>query len=243
MLMSSVAASPPYKPLTAARQFSPLAAFLSYLFPGLGQIYQGRIAKGVLFFVCIYSLYFYGMYLGSGTRTVDGRTYRVNSNVYLPEAVDRPGGKENSSLPRWVTNVYNRPQFAGQFWVGVAAWPAIWQYATFPDEETLNKTRDAVKLAEEEKASAPDKPEADKKLKAAKDALDKAENGGFPFGSFQRTPHDEDLNVINNTSEHLLDLGWVYTVIAGVLNIMVIYDAFAGPAFLAHAGPKKDGHA
>jgi hypothetical protein len=30
-----------------------------------------------------------------------------------------------------------------------------------------------------------------------------------------------------------LELGWVYTVIAGVLNIMVIYDAVAGPAFLA----------
>ena len=25
------------------------------------------------------------------------------------------------------------------------------------------------------------------------------------------------------------DLGWVYTVIAGVLNILVIYDALAGP--------------
>jgi hypothetical protein len=29
-----------------------------------------------------------------------------------------------------------------------------------------------------------------------------------------------------------VELGWVYTVIAGVLNIMVIYDALAGPALL-----------
>ncbi len=28
------------------------------------------------------------------------------------------------------------------------------------------------------------------------------------------------------------DLGWIYTVIAGVLNIMVIYDAIAGPAYV-----------
>jgi hypothetical protein len=29
-----------------------------------------------------------------------------------------------------------------------------------------------------------------------------------------------------------VELGWVYTVIAGVLNILVIYDAVAGPAML-----------
>jgi hypothetical protein len=37
-----------------------------------------------------------------------------------------------------------------------------------------------------------------------------------------------------------MDLGWVYTVIAGVLNIMVIYDAFAGPAFLAPPAPAPE---
>ena len=44
---------------------SALGALLSYLVPGLGQIYQGRVAKGVLFLVCLYGLFFYGMYLGS----------------------------------------------------------------------------------------------------------------------------------------------------------------------------------
>ena len=122
------------------------------------------------------------------------------------------------------------------------AWPAIYQYATYPDEKKIQDARDALKQAEDDKA-AHDSPEADKKLKEATAALDKVENGGFPFGSFQRTPREEDLNVINNTGDHLIDLGWVYTVIAGVLNIMVIYDAFAGPAFLAHTGSKKEGHA
>jgi TM2 domain-containing membrane protein YozV len=240
--MASVAASVPYKSITAARRFSPLAAFLSYLFPGLGQIYQGRIAKGVLFFVCIYTLYFYGMYLGSGTRIIDGKTYHVSGNVYLPDTAERPGGKERD-LPRWVSNIYNRPQFAGQFWIGVAAWPAIWQYATYPDEKKIQDTKDVLKKAEEEKAAAPGNQEAEQKLKKANEALDRVENGGFPFGSFQRTPHEEDLNAINVAGDKLIELGWVYTVIAGVLNIMVIYDAFAGPAFLAHAAPKKEGNA
>jgi hypothetical protein len=156
-----------------------------------------------VFFVCIYALYFYGMYLGSGTRTIDGKTYRVSSNVYLPDTADRPGGNP-FSLWRPLANLYNRPQFAGQFWIGVAAWPAIWQYMTYEE---------------------------------------KAEDGGFPFGRFQRTPREEDLNAIHNGANKLIELGWVYTVIAGVLNIMVIYDAFAGPAFLALADPKKVGRA
>ena len=48
---------------------------------------------------------------------------------------------------------------------------------------------------------------------------------------FQRTPSEDELNRLQRESDKTWDLGWVYTVIAGVLNILVIYDAFAGPAF------------
>ena len=34
--------------------------------PGLGQIVQGRLGKGLLFFVCLYTLFFYGLFLGRG---------------------------------------------------------------------------------------------------------------------------------------------------------------------------------
>ena len=97
---------------------SMLAAFLSYLVPGLGQIYQGRVAKGVLFFVCIYLLFFYGMALGNW------------ENVYLP---DTARNVPASKLPALITNLYNRLPFVGQFWVGIAAWPALYQYATYDD--------------------------------------------------------------------------------------------------------------
>ena len=36
------------------------------------------------------------------------------------------------------------------------------------------------------------------------------------------------------------DLAWVYTVIASVLNVMVIYDAFAGPAFVVRAARREE---
>src|SRR5262249_19211295 len=59
MLMPPTA-PPPGPP----HRFDPFAAVLSYLVPGLGQIVQGRIGKGFLFLLSIYSLFFYGMFLG-----------------------------------------------------------------------------------------------------------------------------------------------------------------------------------
>jgi TM2 domain-containing membrane protein YozV len=180
-----------------ARPSDFLAAFLSYLIPGLGQIYQGRVAKGLLFLVCIYTLFFYGMYLGGGSVAYNGTTYTISGNVYLSDTADQ---NNTWGLPRLAANLYNRPHFLGQFWVGVAAWPALWQYYHY----------------------------------------NPAQEGGDPlFGNFERTPRQDALNALNTSRDKTIDLGWVYTVIAGVLNIMVIYDALAGPAFLA-AEAKKD---
>jgi TM2 domain-containing membrane protein YozV len=176
------------------RPSDPVAAVLSYLVPGLGQIYQGRIGKGVLFFVCVYAMFFAGAYLGSGTvhlkRGDETETYTVTSNVYLPDTAEQ---NNPFNLPRVLANLYNRPQFAGQFWVGIAAWPAVWQY--------LNYDR-------------------------------RQEHGDPLLGNFQRTPSETALNAVHTSGDKLLELGWVFTVIAGVLNVMVIYDALAGPAFL-----------
>jgi hypothetical protein len=152
-------------------------------------VYQGRVGKGLLFLVCIYGLFFLGMYLGTGEVRANERVYRVTSNVYLPDtaAKNNPWG-----LPwRLAANLYNRPQFLGQFWVGVVAWPAVLQYVAY------NPNQDS----------------------------------GPVFGTFMREPKEETINVLQTAGDKHWDLGWVYTVIAGVLNIMVIYDAYAGPAF------------
>jgi hypothetical protein len=187
------------------REMEFLPALLSYLVPGLGQISQGRIGKGVLFFVCVYALFFYGTVLGSGTATVQGKQHRIASPVYLPDTVlDAPDGRDQRNnpwkLPRVMANLYNRPQFAAQFWVGIAAWPAVWQYWHF----------DANK----------------------EDPL---------FGLYQRAPDQETLNAVHNVQDKQIDLGWVFTVIAGVLNVLVIYDALAGPAHPAPAPEEPKG--
>lgn len=156
---------------------SPFAGFLSYLVPGLGQIYQGRIGKGFLFLVCLYGLFFFGMAQGGW------------ANVYLPDTAE---ANNPWRLPELAANVFNRPQFAGQFWIGVAAWPAIWQYHTYDSRQNENPI----------------------------------------LGTYQRAPVSEHvLNDMQRKSDKTWDLAWVYTVIAGVLNILVVYDAVAGPAF------------
>ena len=218
---------------------SPLAGVLSYLVPGLGQIAQGRIAKGLLFLVCIYTLFFYGMYLRAGAVTIGARTYRLSSNVYLPDTAD-DSGKE-SSVPRLLVNLYNRPQFAGQFWVGVAAWPAVWQYLTYDKtasheaDQQIDRMYDEADRSKERADSSKAKidiEEADLKRQEAEER-ERLERQRHPLlGDFQREPSSSSINAVQNASDKRMELAWVYTVIAGVLNIMVIYDAVAGPAFL-----------
>ena len=202
--MANATLPPATTPVVQAHPLSPMAGFLSYLVPGLGQIMQGRVGKGLLFLVCIYALFFYGVYLGSGTVTLDGQAYHVSSNVYLPDTVEDAGPRDRQQMPPLMMNLYNRPQFVGQFWVGVAAWPAIWQYMNF-----------------------------DRRDPAAKHPL---------LGDFMREPSGAAINVLHNAGDKRLELAWVYTVIAGVLNILVIYDAVAGPAFglAAQSSDKKE---
>lgn len=168
--------APPLPPI----KLDPLAAFLSYLIPGMGQVYQGRVGKGLLFFFGLYALFFYGMWMGQWR------------NVWLPDVSDMPqmviAGNQITGVP---SALWYRPQFLGQFWIGTAAWPAVLQYVNY----------------------------------------DRMKNAGPVFGKFQRAPTEDELNDLQRRSSKRWDLGWVYTVIAGVLNLLVIYDALAGPMF------------
>jgi hypothetical protein len=184
--MSTAAPPPPRPPL------DPLAAVLSYLIPGLGQVIQGRIGKGLLFFVCIYGLFYYGQWLGQWR------------NVWLPETSQLPNAQLPvlGTLPGPAKAVYYRPQFAAQFWVGAAVWPALLQYAySGPPAEP-----DPVAEQDDPPKRAP------------------------LIGRLMQAPPEAELNALQRDGDKRWDLGWVYTVIAGVLNLLVIYDALAGPA-------------
>jgi hypothetical protein len=180
----------------APHKMDPLAGVLSYLIPGLGQIIQGRTIKGIVFFVSLYALFFYGMALGKFRNVylpdTAGELRRLKDSKVkeIPESEISEAEKRNS-FSRLINDLYNRPHFAGQFFIGVAAWPSLLQYHNF----------------------------------------DPAKPQGPMFGEFMRAPHPDELNRMQREESKTWDLGWVYTVIAGVLNILVIYDAVAGPAF------------
>ena len=184
-------------PVQPEHPVSLLAGFLSYLVPGLGQISQGRFGKGILFMVCLISLFHVGQAMGDW------------KNVYIPVPEnqkwdDRVADQKNQfriqRLQQLPSNLYQRWHFLGQFWIGASAWPALWQYFEMPvpDKETRPFLHD-----------------------------------------LQRCPDEDDINRFWVNSDKTPDLGWIYTVIAGVLNILVIYDAYAGPAFRGDPDEKK----
>jgi hypothetical protein len=164
---------PPTPPPPPPIRLDYVAGILSYLIPGLGQLTQGRVRKGLLFLFSLYALFFYGIYLGKG------------QNVYLPD--NHPGER---GLSRLGSDIYTRFQFVGQFPIGIVAWPAVYQYYVYDPN-----------------AAHP------------------------PLAGWMRAPSMERINELQREGDKTWDLGWVYTVIAGVLNVLVIYDALAGPAF------------
>ncbi len=174
--MANVQAPPDTKVVSPVPKLSLSAGFLSYLIPGLGQIVQGRTGKGLLFLISLLAMFGYGMYLD------DWR------NVYLAENLPRQRQGNWSGL---AATLYNRPQYIGQFWIGIAAWPAIWQYNHMP--------------------------------------VPSAQVSPF-LNEFGRCPDETVINRLQTNGDKTWDLGWVFTVIAGVLNVLVIYDAAAGPA-------------
>ncbi len=149
-------------PLVVRLRNPGFAAFLAWLVPGFGHLYQGRTAKGILFLVTILSTFFYGLYLG------DGKV------VY---ASWRPGDT------RWA--------YFSQIGVGLAALPAMVQAARAHDGEAAGFM--------------------------APPALPRNSGDGGELGEW------------NKNLNRYFELGTMYTVIAGLLNILAIYDAFAGP--------------
>lgn len=175
----------PSPPVVAPRPpLDPGAALLSYLIPGLGQVVRGRIGKGILFFVGLYGLFFYGLAVGQF------------KNVWLPDPTDLPDAElplvgRLGGVPK---ALYHRNQFLGQFWIGAAAWPAAAQYmlSSYPPDGT----------------PPPPTP---------------------VLGRYMQAPTELELNTLQRDGNKRWDLAWVYTVIAGALNVLVIYDALAGP--------------
>ncbi len=165
-----------------------IAALLAWLIPGAGHLYQGRTAKGLLFFVCIMGTFTFGLW-GIG----DGKV------VYASSPGDQPW--------RW--------QYYCQLGVGLPAMPALLQRGRTTDNPhpVLGKFM------------AP----PSKQSQTLKDDSDNISTQPNELAAWTVELHPR------------YELGTVYTVIAGLLNILVICDAYGGPLVIVPREKKKRG--
>lgn len=150
-----------------------LSAFLAWLWPGAGHLYQGRTAKGVLYMVCILATYFYGLAIGQG------------HVVYAS----------------WRHNDRRLPYIC-QVGVGLPALPALLQASL------VRNGRQPIQIFGETWMAPPHV------------------RDGYRPGQ----PPDE-LSRWHEEAGVAFELGTLYTMVAGLLNVLAIYDAFAGPVF------------
>ena len=178
------------------------AAFVAWIWPGAGHFYQRRYAKGFLFMICVLSTFFYGLGLGRGRC------------VY---ASFKKGDF------RW--------QYICQLGTGAVALPAIAQ--TFK----TSGGGDPYFVLCERYAPTDQYPENDPKayyIVEDESYSGKTLKDGFmapPAGRIYQDVRDT-LGMWHFEMKHKFDIGTLYCVVAGLLNMLVIYDAFAGPAIL-----------
>ena len=152
-----------------------IAAFLAWLIPGAGHIYQRRYGKGGLFMVCILATFVYGLFLGGG------------KVVY---ASMRAGDE--------------RYAYVCQVGVGLPALPALVQ------SYRMNHGQGPLSL----------------------------------FGLTIMVPPDmnrmpDELAEWNSDPTIKFDLGTLFTMVAGLLNILAVFDAWGGPVYLTDSGGQK----
>src|SRR5262245_35136105 len=165
-------------------------------------------------------MFFYGLSLGHC------------NNVYLP---DLSAESNPWDLPPLLADLWNRPQFLGQFWIGVAAWPAVHQYLTYDKNAEEGPVFGSFMRLPYEYRGNTTVGSNDPKLR-----YEKRESHFLKPAEALHDWPGKTLNELQSDGDRTWDLGWVFTVIAGVLNILVIYDALAGPAFVVTAAPTSE---
>jgi len=256
-----------------------LAALLSWAVPGLGQIYQGRYFKGILFLVCILGMFLYGLKLGEGRPVYmnyyivsDGQMLQKRNYGYLSqmlvglaampalvqssrfdspdnsylltERVDAPfngviynGRGGESSLP--VTGTISLVPEAGPFGVTLNG-RLLGQLTESGEQIDLELTPYSPELDVPPvglKISA--NPERDVRMRIRDVVAGPADLGENLRGTiprsfvdwFQVPLQDQELQDMNARLGKEWELAMVLTWIAGLLNILAIWDAYEGPAY------------
>lgn len=166
-----------------------VGALLAWLFPGAGHLYQGRVAKGLLYMGCLVPMFLYGMFIGGGK---------------VAFASPAP------LTPSPISFVVDRWQFVCQAGIGAVALPAMVERERFLGRDAplfggwfyppFRSSVDARKVPFE--------------------SIDSEENSVLHPSELAKWQYDYGFS---------FELGSIVTAIAGLLNLLVVYDAHSGP--------------
>ncbi len=250
-----------------------LAAFLAYLIPGAGHLYQGRVFKGLLYFVCILGTFLYGMKLGEWKvvyyradlqlRKAANLGYLAQALVGLPALPALVQSKRYYDPSNRPPNAFGEPlsaSFTGEMaGDGVDGKPGVGALAgnimlkpvhgefgadvegtftgTLDGKQTIQLHLAGLRFLDREIAGDPrrvvvcsitDPPEGHSEFVGGQI------RGSIPrsFWNWFEVPLEgELLEGLHGRLGKFYELAGVYTWIAGLLNILAIWDALSGPAY------------
>ncbi len=186
------------------------AALFAWLWPGAGHFYQGRFTKGFLFMICVLSLFFIGLAIGRG-RVVYASTARNDFRwQYFLQA-----GAGLPAAPALIQSIKTRGG-SDPFFVLCERYPP-------------NYGGDSGNWDVQPFHRLPAEARLPSHVRTLKD--------GFmapPAGEIDPDNNDV-LGMWHSEMRHWFDIGTVFTVVAGILNILAVYDAFNGPLIVTPA--------
>jgi hypothetical protein len=201
------------------------AAFLAWLLPGAGHFYQRRWGKGGLFMVCVLGTFFFGLWMGQGR--VVYASWRPNDQRYPYICQVGVGLPALPAIVQSIRTGANPPQ--APLWGGFEAPPLLFGQ---PVPRAWAESR--VQAGEFDASDFPDlgrQEPRDYVTYLRSDVMHEiapkqAAIGGRDVASEKAYNQLSDWNLKMGP---FFELGTVYTLIAGLLNILAIYDAWGGP--------------
>jgi hypothetical protein len=201
-----------------------LAAFLAWLIPGAGHLYQRRYGKGFLFMICILGAFFYGIFLGSSNvvyasfRKADRELMQDDARyAYLCQV-----GIGLPALPALIqAKRVSGPNPKPPLWDGFMAPPVLIGQRIHKDWiERLVQSSAEERIGDFKRRHF--------------EGPDSAEYQRYhpKRPSERQTEYSGQANQLSMWHEHygsFFDLGTVFTMIAGLLNVLVVFDAWGGP--------------
>jgi TM2 domain-containing membrane protein YozV len=179
-----------------------LAAVLSWAVPGLGQFYQGRTTKGGLFMAAILTTFVVGLWLGGGKVVYASWKPGDTRWAFVCQA-----GAGLVALPAVVQSSQLLGPLRQPFVLGGGLLPVGFMAPPLAPGQYVSRTY-ADRLARHVPGIKPD------------DFFDKP-----PLKQFRR----DQLAQWHRQLGKFFEIGTLYTMLAGMLNLLVIYDAWAGP--------------